>query len=456
MSLDSQSFSSSPALPLPDDVLLLILHKFTPFERCRLLSISKDWNQTIMQHPPFWQYLTIPQHLSLSSAISILQIFNARSNFTLKHFILKNVIDSRDSLNEIFTELSRSSTSMRLLALFQNSSGLNTEVRRLSSAFLPNLNTLHIISSGLSEFNFEGSISNMELKRFQSSASKDENSKQGLRYYYTTTLSGFEGTESRWFEQLKFFKCSRSSTNDSRFVLKAAKINLVELHLQSWAPIVRSVWQPPFTLESEAEEITFPNLSRLQLPFNPAAAMAVGKLIRVTDEREGLILKGPLRSLFPFQVPFLNRLELVLEPLLLQNGPPNLPLAELYPQTQALFKQMPFFTSLSVLPQPGVREGGKHLGIILAELCIPKQVQVEGIPITEEGIEEEVAISLPRLKTLWIRDVRIVDRGLLKRCFESRKGRDETFKAHVLYEKRFVTLQEWEKRLDESAPLLAS
>lgn len=364
------------------------------------------------------------------------------------------MIDSSTLLEDIFTELSRSSISMRLLVLFQTSKELNTEVRRLSSALLPNLNTLQSLFSGFRTLDFEGSILNMQVKRDQSSASKDENSNQGLRYYYTTTLSELEETDSKWFEQLRFFKCSRSSSKDLHFVLEAAKANLKELHLQSWDSPFRYTWQPPPRLESEIEEVTLPNLTRLQLPLDPVAAMAANKFIRVADETESLVLKGPLRSLLAWQMPFLNRLELVLEPLSLHDGPPDLPLAKLYSQTQLLFKQLPFLTSLSVLPQPGVTEGGKHLEVILEELCIPKQFHGQELPITEHGTEE-VPISLPKLKILWIRDGGTLDRDLLKRCFESRKQQDEKFKMFVLYEKRFVTLKEWEKRLDESALPLA-
>lgn len=73
-----------PFKPFPDQILPLIFHQLTAFQRCLILSVCRNWNAILLAGRGFWQIVHLPLHLPISTAVSILQTFNLRSGFSLQ------------------------------------------------------------------------------------------------------------------------------------------------------------------------------------------------------------------------------------------------------------------------------------------------------------------------------------------------------------------------------------
>lgn len=121
---------------LPDELLISFFRFLSSFERTRLLSTCKRWNQIILLHSPFWRYLTVPKDLPFHLVFMSLIAFTFRSGFKLKHVVIESNIQYENELKTIFAMLAKSASSLRLLRLYQGD-GNNNKTIKLAMKQLP-------------------------------------------------------------------------------------------------------------------------------------------------------------------------------------------------------------------------------------------------------------------------------------------------------------------------------
>lgn len=318
-----QSFRSS----IPQELLLLIFHHLTPFQRCLLLSICKSWNQILLSTKSFWQILDVPFRLEISTTtISILQLFGSRSGYTLKQVVFENVFyESQahlDHLDSLFQELEKSSNSLKVLVIPQSSS-LNKVTRHFVREFLPNLKFLyshnharqlerisemrkHLLEWGsqylIEERNDQGKQSVEEDDDDEEEATFEEEQKTGgLEFYLCSEISDIKRFEEDWFRDLKIFETYEiDSVKSFLRILNAAKSSLKHLNLKEleWpGRILNDEWRP---VGEDLTEVVLEN-SKLQfiVPKLQGTSNSLSKLIKF--QSPDLRIIGPAQALIHFE-----------------------------------------------------------------------------------------------------------------------------------------------------------
>lgn len=435
MSLDqppqSQISTYRPLDLLPDEILLGIFDQFTPFQRCLLLSICRHWNDTILHRQSFWQRLFVPNRLSVQETISILQIFNQRSRYSLEALAIETSIQSAEDLDQIFLELSKSSNSIRQVYLVQPME-LNTKTRKMARESLPNLNTLGCSRKGISH-------------RWRSTKPGGRGSRvgKGLHSYSTSYVEDLKVEDEQWLSELRYLKVNfTDSLKDLHRVLSICQATLLELELTNWKPI-REEDTSPVANTPSLERITFRNLFSLYVPTRVNASKALNGISDIEKPEEGyLYVGGLIQSLLCFVL--LDPVEMLItlcdENTNKYNQREWLDQNDLNEKVQLLFRSNSSIKKLTIFPLPG--NTSRQSNTILESLRITSAGSSQK-EITLQEMSEDERDLLPNLRALHIPDPSQVNENLLIQCYESRTQKYKGFQ--VFFSSDRVT-REWARK----------
>jgi hypothetical protein len=428
----------------PDEILPLIFHQLTAFERCLILSVCRNWNGILLGGRGFWQIVHLPHRLPISAAISILQTFNLRSGFSLKEVVFEPIIRDVQDLDRIFEELRKSSSTIKVLVLPQLSK-LNTQTRRFSRSILPSLQFLYSYDHR-SDPRF---ISRMwaDLLKWRSERRGEDPSNQeeteipSLNYYSVNSLNRVGREERTWFKRLNFLEVhSTHSLEDLHLILDASKSRLQELNLSWWGKQLKD-------LENvDSDLITMKNSSgifKFYLPFNASAARALSKFLEFPGQVQ---VSGNLASLLGFEM----RCLVVVKIRLYDEGEdektrgPSMAPDELKEKTDLFLKLNPSVSTL-VLRAPSLGSGSSfHLNYVLERLIAPSNSSSTNRHGSPNATQGQDPLLLPKLKILEIHEPTELDRTLLRRCLESRRGFYPLFQLRVMVRGKLVRESKWE------------
>lgn len=231
---------------LPDEIRHMTFDLFTPVERTLVSPTCKSFYDLIMETKAWWRECEIESEVSMEKIKEILKFFSIKSHNTLTSIKIEKTISTKAELEEIFSLLKSSSSSIKKLILLQSSS-LNSKTREFAQK-LPQLQIL-VSQSGLSEDRW-----------------KLDPTVTGLRVFGTGKLQNVKAKEMIWLSQLTYLSIGSVEWGDPDFltVLRSCQSNLEHLNLVYFPSSTNST----FTLAAPLQMDALLSLHPLSFPIS--------------------------------------------------------------------------------------------------------------------------------------------------------------------------------------------
>lgn len=241
----STTFRSINFNDLPDEIHQMTFDLFTPIERTLISPTCKKFYDLIMESKSWWREVEVEESgLSMDKIKAMLQFFSRRSHNSLKKVSIKRSIETEEELEDIFSLIQSSSSTIKWLEILQ-SRDFNTLTRRFSQD-LPNIKILQTTGQVLCglQLKYPGQLSS-----------------NGIGFFETDLLEELDEEDFQWLSRLSHLcVILLSSHSPLQQILRACRRRLRVMIFKIFIAIEMPFEMPPI------ESIQMECLQTLHLP----------------------------------------------------------------------------------------------------------------------------------------------------------------------------------------------